>query len=511
MSADDVGVETARSGRRPRRTAVVLSLVALLVAGLVADRVVHRAPGPAGVTASAETPSQAPAGALSSTWFCPPTTSAPNGLADGRLIIANPSNNVLTGTLTVVPSDGQPVRSQIAVDAHNRKSIRPGDLVRSAYAAAVVQLDGSIGGVEQQIRGALGESVAPCATHAADHWYFAAGTTLAGTQLLLSLFNPFPADAIVDLTFATDTGPFTPADLQGVVVPGGGVIVIDLGQHVRRRQTISTTVVARSGQVVADKIQLVGTSASTPGVAAAPTTTTPRGTPPSAAPKAAVLVLGVPLLGSGQAWYFPDGVAAAGLDERYELYNPSDHDANVQLTLLLQQGSADPFQVVVPAHDRLTFVVNQQNRIPSGVAHSAVVESTNSVPFVVERVISASPPSTHAGVSDLTGSPTGSAHWVFGAGAANDAQDEWLVAFNPGNAPTHLSVTAMLTGHVLPVEGLQQLEIGAGERLAMRLGDHLTRGDLMLTLDADGPVVVERDLYRVGGPGISASLGIPSP
>ena len=68
----------------------------------------------------------------------------------------------------------------------------------------------------------------------------------------------------------------------------------------------------------------------------------------------------------------------------------------------------------------------------------------------------------------------------------------------------------IVPAQVVAVEGLQNLEIGAGQRLAMRLGDHLSRGDLMVTVDADGPIVVERDLYRVGGPGISASLGIPS-
>ena len=512
MSTDEARVATGAATRalRPRRGVVIVALVSLLVAGLVADRVVHRRPAAASVNAAADMPRQAPAGALSSTWFCPATTSVADGLADGRVVIANPANTVLTGLLTVIPSDGPPVHAALTVDAHNRKSIRPGDFVHSAYAASLVQLDGAVGAVEQQIRGALGESVAPCATHASDHWYFAAGSTLAGRQLFVSLFNPFPADAIVDLTFATDTGPFTPAELQGVVVPGGGVTVIDLGQHVRRRQAISTTVVARRGQVVADKIELVGTKAATPGVAVAPTTTAPRGSPAVGPLKAAVLTLGVPVPGSGEPWYFPDGVAATGIDERYELYNPTDHDADVSLTLLLEQGSADPFPLVVPAHDRLTFVVNQQNRIPNGVAHSAIVESTNGVAFVAERIITATSPSTHAGISDLTGAPGGSAHWVFGAGAANDAQDEWLVAFNPGNGAIHLSVTAMLTGQVVAVEGLQNLEIGAGQRLAMRLGDHLSRGDLMVTVDADGPIVVERDLYRVGGPGISASLGIPS-
>ena len=50
-------------------------------------------------------------------------------------------------------------------------------------------------------------------------WYFADGTTVRGTQQYLALFNPFGDDAIVDVTFLTDTGVQEPDALQGVVVP----------------------------------------------------------------------------------------------------------------------------------------------------------------------------------------------------------------------------------------------------------------------------------------------------
>jgi hypothetical protein len=420
------------------------------------------------------------------------------------------------------------VTTNVTVDPRSRKVLRPGDLVQASYAAALVQLDGSVGAVEQQIEGALGEGVAACATRAADHWYFAAGSTDQGAQLLVSLFNPFPGDAIVDFTFATDTGPFTPADLQGVIVPGRSVTVVDVGQHVRRRSAVSTSITARTGQVVADKIELLGGTSAAPAAgggagsgapspapspaspASPPATGAAAASPASAAGvKAAVLALGVSA--AGTQWYFPDGVATDGVNETYEIYNPTDHEANVQLSLLLERGSADPFQLVVAAHDRVTVQINKESRIPKGVAHAATAESTNGVAFVVDRVITASPPSTHAGVSDISGAPSAAAHWLFPAGAANDGQDEWLVVLNPGTVPTRLSVTALLHGQNVAVDGLQQVEVAPGQRLAMRLGDHLTSGELITSVDAEGPVVVERDLYRVGGPGLSASLGIPAP
>ncbi len=39
--------------------------------------------------------------------------------------------------------------------------------------------------------------------------------------------------------------------------------------------------------------------------------------------------------------------------------------------------------------------------------------------------------------------------------------------------------------------------------------DHVAREDLPVVVTADGPVVVERGLYRIGGRGISQSMGIP--
>jgi hypothetical protein len=470
-----------------RRVVVMVALMALVVAGVVTDHVVGRPGVVAAAAAVPDLPAQAPDGALSSTWFCPATSAVDNGLADGRIVIANPATGDLTGTVTVIPSTGAPHDVPVRVPPRSRLSVRPGDVVKAPYAAALVQLDGSVGGVEQQIRGALGESATPCATRASDHWYFAAGSTDPDAQLLLSLFNPFPGDAIVDLNFATDTGPSTPSDLQGLVVPGPGVTVIDIGQHVRRRHAVSTTVTARTGRVVAAKVQLRGAGGSSP--------------------KGATIVLGAPLPG-GQ-WFFPDGVAATGVDERYELYNPSAQEAEISVALLLDQGSADPFDLTVPAHDRLTLTVNGESRIPKGVAHSGVVSSVNGVPIIVERVIVATPPSTHQGISDLVGAPRASTHWLFVTGAANDVQDEWIVAFNPGTAPTRLSVTGLVSGQPLAVDGLQDVQIPPGQRVAMRLGDHLSQGNLIVTVDAQAPVVMERDLYRIGGIGMSASVGVP--
>jgi hypothetical protein len=478
----------AARGRRP----AILSALALLVAGLLADHVIGRPTAALAGASVPAMPSQAPAGALSSTWFCPATTATPNGPADGRIVIADPAPSPITGSVTFIPSQGSSVTQSVNVEPRSRLVLRPGDTTPAPFAAAVVQLDGPDGVVDEQIRGGLGESVAPCATKASDGWFFASGTTDEGAQLLVSLLNPYPGDAVVDFDFATELGPSTPADLQGIVVPGHGLTVINVGDHVRRRDAVATAVRVRAGRVVADKIELLMGAAG-----------------PNPSPRGAILTLGAPA--PALTWYYPDGIAAPGAQERYEVFNPGDAEARVQVALTLAAGTADPFDLVVAPHDRAELIVNGQSRIPPGVAHAGTVQSVNGVPIVAERRIAYGPPSERSGISDLIGASRASSHWLFAAGAANAAQDEWLVAFNPGASPTHLTVTALLSGDAMTVDSLGDVLVPPGQRVALRLNDHLSRGDLVVNVDADTPVVIERDLFRIKGLGASASLGVPAP
>ena len=73
----------------------------------------------------------------------------------------------------------------------------------------------------------------------------------------VSLLNPYPTDAVVDLSFTTDQGVEQPQGFQGLVVPPGGLLTVNLGDHLRRRQAIATTVTARSGRLVAWKTEVV--------------------------------------------------------------------------------------------------------------------------------------------------------------------------------------------------------------------------------------------------------------
>ena len=108
------------------------------------------------------------------------------------------------------------------------------------------------------MNGPLGRSSTPCATAGSSQWYFATGATLINASVAMSLLNPYPTDAVVDLSFTTDQGvEAAPSSSRGWSCPPDGLIAVNLGDHLRRRQFIATTVTARSGRLVAWKTDVV--------------------------------------------------------------------------------------------------------------------------------------------------------------------------------------------------------------------------------------------------------------
>jgi hypothetical protein len=300
----------------------------------------------------------------------------------------------------------------------------------------------------------------------------------------LAIFNPFPEDAIVDLAFSTDQGRAVPSDFTGLVVKGGRLLVVKVEEHVRRRTNVAVTAVARSGRIVVDRLQLRG-----------------------GAVKGISLALAAP--SPGTRWYFPEGLVAAGVDERVQVDNPGDEEAQVSLELTVEQGAVEPFDVTVPPRERVTVAASDEERVPRDVGHAATVVSLNDVPVVAERSVAATAPAARTGVADSLGIRRAASQWVLAAGGATATQDEWVVLLNPGTADATATIQGLATGQLLAIEGLQGVAVPAGRRVAVRLTDHLSRPDLSLLVRATTPVVVERGIYAVGSPGLSLSAGIP--
>jgi len=428
-----------------------------------------------------------PADALSSTWFCAGGTAKGDGLANVTVVIANPTDAPVTGTLTWVPSEGQPVEAPVEIPPLSRLDARASNRVQAPFVAAVVELDAGQVVVEHTVAGPTGMDAEPCSPAGSDRWYLAAGATTKDAVELLALFNPFPSDAIVDMTFATDQGEAAPEAVQGYVVPARSLRVVDLTQVVRRRATLAVTVATRTGRLIVDAIQTFDGSEGRKGLD---------------------LTLASPV--AGREWYFPEGFLTDSVRERYHVYNPGDREALVELAFVTEgtEVPVEPLEVTVGPRSSVAIDA-AENGVPAGVGHSSTVKSLNDRPVVVQRELAAGGDGARRGWSAAMGSRRSARAWVLAAGAATDEIDEWVVVQNPSPQPVSFSVAAIAGGQRLAIDGMQKVELGPAGRRALRLGDRIRRFPLPLLIEASGPVVVERDLYLVGGTGLSTTMGVP--
>lgn len=466
-----------------RIPAIAAIILILATAGLI-DRHVHRPSTE--VSADVQTPMGAGAGARSSAWYCAGATASNDGAANGTLVVANSGTRPLSGTLTVIPSEGDPKTMPLDAPANGRTVVKLTDVLTAPYASALVELDGGGAVVDLVGTGTYGETVTPCASNASTSWYFAEGVTTKDATEVITLFNPFPEDAVVDLVFQTEEGEVTPQALMGMSVKGRGMTAINVGEHVQRREQVSTRISARAGRLIAARLQTFdGTNG----------------------PKGVSLTLGA--AAAGDVWYFPEGYLSEGLTERFQLYNPGTQEARAQVELMLEEGSAEPILLTVPAESRVSLVANDEARIPKNVPHAVTVRSANGVGLVVERTVSAGSPSSRAGVAITLGARMPSRTAIVAAGQADDNNEEWLVLQNPGSAAATFSATLLDGSSGTTPSQLDRVQVPAHQRREIKLNDILPKGATALLVASDHPLVVERDYYKTKGPGIAMSPATP--
>ncbi len=293
------------------------------------------------------------------------------------------------------------------------------------------------------------------------------------------LFNPFPDDAIVDVSLSTEPGGRDePGDLRGLPVEAGTTSVVDVGQFVRLRDRTSISVVARSGRLVVDRVQSFdGSEGGRLGLS---------------------LMLASP--GLAESWAFPAGEYSASTTEQWHVYNPSGEEAVVDLHLVPDEGqSLEPVSLTVPPLGRVTVDAAAIARVPADVGHSSTVRSVNRVAVVVERELDARPPSEQPGWTSSLGAPQAASRWVQtnGAGRADELVGQTTVIYNPGATAVMVAVANLDSA---TQASPRRVELDPAERVVL----DATRS---LLIEADGLVIVERVLARSSGP--ATSIAIP--
>jgi len=200
---------------RPRALAVLAGLAVLLVLGMAADLFAAAAPSPA--------PDPIEQGAAAAgTWYCPSVA------GEGE-----------RATLTVAAVGEQP--STVIVDRYAKgrpvadepREVAPGT-------AAVVQLKGADAAAPTAVRWTGGPAVATwrvvgaqsasagCEPAPSDRWYVPGFNTTRGLRSTLHLFNPFTADAVVRLVFATPDGDVRLVLADNILVGAGGTTSVNV-------------------------------------------------------------------------------------------------------------------------------------------------------------------------------------------------------------------------------------------------------------------------------------------
>lgn len=533
-----------------RRAPVLLGLVLAVSGAVVASEAGDGTPtaSRAGAGPGVQMPAVQADDVVASTWYCA-AGSAESRLADHTVIVVNPGDEPVTGTVGVYsgrvasapapvdatgdgdedeaaaadddggdtvgddratpegeapaaapdhggerqpvtpgddPSVGDPwggepapapavVEEPLEVPAHGRTAIRLRDIVRAPLASALVEASGPVV-VEHAVTGSRGRDIGPCASSASPEWYMAWGTTLRGARELLVLFNPFPSTAIVDISFATDDGIREPVRYQGLPVPAGGVVGLEVGDDVSREPQVAASIRTRSGSIVAERI-----------------VTTDGSREPY--PEGLALALGAPE--PLEAWAFADGRLAAGRQEWIVVYNPGREWAEVEVTVRppLDEGAdpPTPFSIRVRPGRFETIAYHDDERVPVDQGHSTLVRSTNGVPVVAERVQAEPADADDGDVSVAPGAAFADRSWLFTSAGRDPQGSTRFVVSNPDlHEPAHVSITATVEGEELAPEALQAVEIGPGARRDLRVPPEAADPAASYAVTADRPVLVER-------------------
>jgi hypothetical protein len=482
-----------RRARKVRRGPILFVVVAALVAAVVVQQSESSSSGSPGPAAAVvDGVSMPPAAALSATWFCAEGTSTPDGRATETVLIASMADTPIEATVTVMPGNATPVAKRIRVAPRAQVNVPIADILVTAEPGVTVEITGGRAVVSHQLVNGSDIAVEPCSRSAGPDWYFAAGTTVKGSTHYLALFNPFGDDAIVDVTFLTDTGVQQPDQLQAIDVPRRTRISVAVHEAVPRQELIATSVHARTGRIVAERTQIFD------------------GTPPDSAadPTRQGIAVSLGAQSPSPTWRIVAGSTKNGGTAMLGIANFNSVNTSVEVSVILSGDQALPPQTVsVPA--RGVVAVDLTARVPADTDYAVTVTSRDAEgvtgPVVAEVLATWPEASSSTGVASTMGSPVAARRWILPLPHVD--ADATLTVLDPGRTP----VTATL----LPAPQVDRRTGPTSEperaispgRLAVFQIVHLDAQTDAMVVTADHPVVV--GLTVLGNAGASTSAAIP--
>ena len=195
------------------------------------------------------------------------------------------------------------------------------------------------------------------------------------------------------------------------------------------------------------------------------------------------------LLAEGSTGFFDTFVLVANPD--------TTHDAEVEVSFLLPDGTMVKAQRPVEANSRLNVWVNQEVPELASKAFSTVVESLNGVPVFVERAMYFGG-SAWEGGHESTGLTEASKSWFFAEGFTGGtpalAFDTFLLLGNPGTQEANVTVTFLLEG-VAPIVRTRKMPPTSRDNVWVNVEPGLENAAFSMQVESDQPIIAERAEY----------------
>lgn len=461
---------------RWQRPLAVIGFGVLLAAPAAVDHVVSRSGATPSANNAVVNPSATSPSAGASTWFCASGRTKTDGTPDLTLLLANPTDTEVPGRITWFAGIGrEPVVEPVLLAAYSHTEINAPAEVAGGSIAGLAEFDGGGIAVEHRVAAPFGGASALCASSANAQWFTADGATTLDARTTLSIFNPFPEDALLDVRFITDRGSAVPAALQGVSVAARSVYDLNVGDYVRRRTHVAAIVRARIGRVVVERTTVFNGSAKTKGMTISPASS-------SASP----------------TWYFAYGRTTSILRERYTLFNPTRSPVTAIIDVVVDGvAGVEPFEVDVPALGSAELVPSAESRIPRDIGYSVVVTTDSGAGIVVERTVDARG-RLRLGYGASPGIVAPAESWVVPDVVASATRSDVLSILNPTDTDAVVTLKTLSANGLKSIPVASKISVAASGRLDIRLGDYVALENQALLVSSPGaPVVVERSSQRI--------------
>lgn len=453
-----------------RRAVVALAATALVVGvALVADVLVPPAPSLPAEQVAQDTPR---AGA----WYCPATAGeGESAVLSVAAVGAEPSRVTVQRYPEHQPVPDEPV--DVAPGDEHTVVLGPGQ----ATTPVSVRWEGGPAVASWRIE--AGDTPgAPCEPGPAETWHVAGLDTAGGSRSTLHLFNPFAADAVARITFATPEGRVALLLTDNLLVEAGRSARIDLGEFQPEQPDLGVTVEVLTGRLVVQGELVLDPSGEQPGPSG-------RALIPAATE-------------SGEQWSFGYARVDDTSSSWLSVVNIGDREAAVELHVSSPAPEAGVQEHSVPAGGVRTIDLAELSQEPE---FGVVAQSVNEMPIVVHRVTTL----RAGGREGLAVSRGGQAasRWALVGGGGADRRGR-VTVYNPGTDAVTVDLRTLGDD---PPEW-RDAEVPPNGWRSFNLVDAAPdRPQLPARVEASGPVVAElRSHHQSGALRLWTAVGVPA-